>query len=79
MQMQFKISFQKYFLKVGTSESVSFAILHSLEFTLLTAKWHEIRNRRKFFESYAKRKGFDPLNPENWYSFAKKKLLAHKV
>jgi hypothetical protein len=28
---------------------------------------------------YAKRKGFDPLLPENWYSFSQDDLLTIKV
>jgi len=31
-----------------------------------------------FFEKYAKKNGFDPLNPEHWYSFPKNKLDSTK-
>lgn len=31
----------------------------------------DIAYRRKFFEDYAKKNNFDPLNPENWYSRTK--------
>jgi hypothetical protein len=24
--------------------------------------------RKEFFENYARQKGFDPLNPDNWYA-----------
>jgi len=30
--------------------------------------WRHSSNRRAFFEEYAKRSGFDPLVPDNWYS-----------
>jgi hypothetical protein len=41
--------------------------------------WSVLIERRKFFESYAKQNGFDPLIPENWYNTSTKKLLAKKV
>eukprot|EP00026_Physarum_polycephalum_P002270 Phypoly_transcript_02276.p1 GENE.Phypoly_transcript_02276~~Phypoly_transcript_02276.p1 ORF type:complete len:794 (+),score=74.23 Phypoly_transcript_02276:119-2500(+) len=39
--------------------------------------WKKI-NRRLFFEKYAKSKGFDPLNSENWYHQSKNKIKALK-
>jgi hypothetical protein len=41
--------------------------------------WHKMKNRRRFFEEYAKENGFDPLNPKNWYSQPRKKIEAKKV
>eukprot|EP00026_Physarum_polycephalum_P001627 Phypoly_transcript_01629.p1 GENE.Phypoly_transcript_01629~~Phypoly_transcript_01629.p1 ORF type:complete len:1030 (-),score=139.53 Phypoly_transcript_01629:75-3164(-) len=38
--------------------------------------WHEIANRRKFFENYARENKFDPLNPNNWYAQPKQKFMA---
>ncbi len=29
--------------------------------------WKNINNCRAFFDEYAKEKGFDPRDPENWY------------
>eukprot|EP00026_Physarum_polycephalum_P002735 Phypoly_transcript_02743.p1 GENE.Phypoly_transcript_02743~~Phypoly_transcript_02743.p1 ORF type:complete len:836 (+),score=105.65 Phypoly_transcript_02743:77-2584(+) len=40
--------------------------------------WSKVRNRRKFFEDYAKDHGFDPLIPENWYKQSSKKIKAAK-
>lgn len=41
--------------------------------------WHDIINRRKYFEQYARSKGFDPLVPDNWYAVQVIDLLRHKV
>eukprot|EP00026_Physarum_polycephalum_P018830 Phypoly_transcript_20577.p1 GENE.Phypoly_transcript_20577~~Phypoly_transcript_20577.p1 ORF type:complete len:206 (+),score=32.24 Phypoly_transcript_20577:67-618(+) len=41
----------------------------------LKGLWREA-NRRKFFEDYAKQHGFDPLNPENWYTEPVEKIMA---
>jgi len=46
---------------------------------LLTDLWHDPKNRRKFFENYAKVNGFDPLNPNKWHSLPKEKILIVKV
>jgi len=32
------------------------------------SKWADAKQRRAFFVRYAKENGFDPLNPEDWYS-----------
>lgn len=34
---------------------------------------------RKAFDQYAKSKGFDPLNPENWYTITKESAMQSKV
>ena len=44
-----------------------------------SAVWHDIANRRHFFEKYAKANGFDPLIPENWYEQSKLKIMYSKV
>lgn len=36
-------------------------------------------NRRKFFENYARKKGFDPLVAENWYSEPIHHIMASPV
>lgn len=38
-----------------------------------------MKNRRNFFDSFAMKKGFDPLVPNNWYSVSLKAIKAHKV
>eukprot|EP00026_Physarum_polycephalum_P001524 Phypoly_transcript_01526.p1 GENE.Phypoly_transcript_01526~~Phypoly_transcript_01526.p1 ORF type:complete len:780 (-),score=98.01 Phypoly_transcript_01526:986-3034(-) len=44
----------------------------------LLSSWSDIRNRRKFFEDFAKNHRFDPLKPENWYKQTKEKLKTTK-
>lgn len=38
--------------------------------------WQEPATRRKFFEDFAKGRGFDALNPNNWYKFTKKEVFS---
>jgi hypothetical protein len=33
----------------------------------MTASWHLAPKRKKFFETYAKTRKFDPNGAENWY------------
>eukprot|EP00026_Physarum_polycephalum_P008136 Phypoly_transcript_08214.p1 GENE.Phypoly_transcript_08214~~Phypoly_transcript_08214.p1 ORF type:complete len:513 (-),score=83.64 Phypoly_transcript_08214:5-1384(-) len=40
--------------------------------------WNNSENRRKFFEDYANANGFDPLDPENWYSQSSKQIFSFK-
>eukprot|EP00026_Physarum_polycephalum_P001288 Phypoly_transcript_01289.p1 GENE.Phypoly_transcript_01289~~Phypoly_transcript_01289.p1 ORF type:complete len:982 (+),score=115.84 Phypoly_transcript_01289:110-3055(+) len=37
--------------------------------------WMDVKNRRNFFDSFAKRNGFDPLNPEKWYRVSYQSIL----
>ena len=30
--------------------------------------WRDPQNCRLFFDAFAQSRGFDPLNPDNWYS-----------
>eukprot|EP00026_Physarum_polycephalum_P000538 Phypoly_transcript_00539.p1 GENE.Phypoly_transcript_00539~~Phypoly_transcript_00539.p1 ORF type:complete len:959 (+),score=132.38 Phypoly_transcript_00539:57-2933(+) len=41
-----------------------------------TDKWKDAAKRRRFFENYAKEKGFDARNPEGWYTQSKNRLMA---
>ncbi len=41
--------------------------------------WSSAIDRRKFFEDYAKKRGFDPLTPENWYIESYRNVAAMKV
>jgi hypothetical protein len=54
-------------------------IIISAEFEIASNLWVEVEKRRKFFENYAKRKGFDPLIPENWYVQSRKKITSTEV
>lgn len=38
-----------------------------------------MKNRKKFFERYAREHGFDAKDPEGWYKQSKKQILATKV
>jgi len=40
--------------------------------------WTDKDNRKNFFNSFAKSKGFDPLIPENWYSITVADILPVK-
>eukprot|EP00026_Physarum_polycephalum_P001418 Phypoly_transcript_01419.p1 GENE.Phypoly_transcript_01419~~Phypoly_transcript_01419.p1 ORF type:complete len:980 (+),score=139.70 Phypoly_transcript_01419:131-3070(+) len=40
--------------------------------------WKQPQNRRKFFTDFAKKRGFDPLDVENWYPIWKETILAEK-
>lgn len=35
--------------------------------------------RKQFFDSYAKTRGFDPLVPENWYNISQANILETQV
>lgn len=41
--------------------------------------WKDKKNRRLFFEEFAKIHDFDPLDPNNWYSIPTEMLLTQKV
>jgi hypothetical protein len=41
--------------------------------------WSKIENRRKFFESYAEKRGFDALIPDHWYLQSTTQIMAEKV
>jgi hypothetical protein len=40
---------------------------------------HDINHRREYFESYAKKMGFDPKKAENWSAHTKKNMVAEQV
>jgi hypothetical protein len=47
---------------------------------IISASWYvSAENRKAFFENYARDHGFDPGNPENWYSQPYKKIISVKV
>jgi hypothetical protein len=46
--------------------------------TLKSAIWQDVKNRIRFFEDYARDRGFDPLQPDEWYTRADD-ILATKV
>ena len=37
-------------------------------FNFHIASWIDVQSRRRFFESFAKGRGLDPLVPETWYT-----------
>jgi hypothetical protein len=41
--------------------------------------WLNVENRRNFFIKYANSRGFDPLNPENWYTQTREAIMEAKV
>ena len=46
---------------------------------LYLAFWRSKRNRREFFEDYARRHSFDPLSADNWYHQSHDDILSTKV
>eukprot|EP00026_Physarum_polycephalum_P002048 Phypoly_transcript_02052.p1 GENE.Phypoly_transcript_02052~~Phypoly_transcript_02052.p1 ORF type:complete len:648 (+),score=89.30 Phypoly_transcript_02052:207-2150(+) len=42
------------------------------------AQWHIASSRRKFFEYFAKKKGFNYSNPESWYAQSQDEILLTK-
>lgn len=46
----------------------------------LAQHWLDARNRRKFFETFARQHSFDPLDPEGWYqNISSERLFSTKV
>lgn len=41
--------------------------------------WNNAQNRRKFFDDFAAKRGFDALIAENWYPIQQKDIIAVKV
>lgn len=41
--------------------------------------WNDPTNRRMFFDNFAKKHGFDPLDPLAWKSVSPSALLKEKV
>ena len=41
--------------------------------------WEDQDNAKRFFDDFAKSRGFDPLNPERWYGFIKSDIRNEKV
>jgi hypothetical protein len=73
-----EIGLKKSMFPNKTSPNCMLSCSHILSFNstlIIDTAWHAPGARRKFFESYAKRKGFDPLIPENWYNQAHIRLL----
>jgi hypothetical protein len=53
--------------------------LPSFSLLITLVKFRNIDNRRKFFENYAKEQGFDPRDPNNWYSQSTDKIITTLV
>lgn len=41
--------------------------------------WHSYTNRKRFFDSFAAKKNFSPLVPENWYGVSSAVVREDKV
>jgi hypothetical protein len=72
------------FIEVYSQLLFSFCVDISSQFFGLSPKpfgfWSDRKkNRRLFFEKYAKSRNLDPLIPENWYSVSRKSVLQYKV
>jgi hypothetical protein len=62
-----------------------YVLLCSIIFTILALPiniekyWNVQDNRRNYFNDYARKIGFDPLIPTNWYSVSAHSILSEKV
>jgi hypothetical protein len=56
--------------------SILYLTLQLLTLSLL--EWEKAQHR-KFFDAFAKSKGFDPLQTEKWYSISRKHIKAIQV
>ena len=54
-------------------------LLHCPQLVDMAPKTSSPVMRRKFFETYARKKGFDPLIPENWYRQSRTEIRSAKV
>lgn len=41
--------------------------------------WKDVANQKKFFDEFAESKGFDPLEPDNWYSVKRTEVVGPTV
>ena len=46
---------------------------------ILGGHWLLLENRRKLFDQFAQEKGFDPLEPKNWYLVLREDVFNFKV
>jgi hypothetical protein len=46
---------------------------------LLGSKEQEFYRQKAFFDSFAKKSGFDPSHADNWYAVSRERLLATPV
>lgn len=56
-----------------------FLLFYSFYCIIIEAWWRSVGNRRKFFEMYATTHNFDSLQPDQWYSQPRDKIMATKV
>lgn len=82
---QFNMFFLKLALKsrnfhISQVPNISFFNI-TLLFILLCAGdfYDDVKNRKAYFEIFAKRKGFDVLIAENWYSISQYSKVHHNV
>ena len=72
-------SFHNGMHKTKTSTNTNTSREREINTNFYVTAYYEVENRRKFFEKYADKKGFDPLKPENWYIQSRKNMLAAQV
>lgn len=62
-----------------SSRLFSFSFLFLKIIIFIPAPFANSSARRQFFGEYAQTKGFDPLDPENWYSQSKEGIMSTTV
>lgn len=69
-----------FFLCFCVTFTFIFAILILYEYLfIILAIWSSARMRKRFFDEFATREGFDPLVAENWYRYTLEQALENKV
>jgi hypothetical protein len=54
--------------------------MHAYKIKFITGNfWNNITNRKAFFDNFARKSHFEPLNPDNWYTKSYKDFEHEKV
>lgn len=79
-----EIEFGEYDSLSGMDDTNEIMMLAIVIIIIIGTYWKDRNNKRKFFEKFATREGFDPLVASNWYlteysSIKSMKVLLHYV
>jgi hypothetical protein len=66
--------------KLHHARSMTLSLLSfSSYFYYLESRWHSVFNRKKWFDDFARSRGFDPLIASNWYKMNYSQLALQEV
>ena len=77
-QSKFHLSFPLFSLSLSLPLHLS-SSFSPLVYFIHVDLWSDTKNRRKFFENYAKDNKFDPLKADNWYLQSTFRIMSIKV